>query len=227
MVGLLGPNGVGKSTLLKTINRILPQEQGSVKVYQRDVAELTIRELARTMSYVPQSTHGAFPMSVVDVIVMGRMPYIGMNITAEDKDKVFEALQLLELEKLAFKNINELSGGERQRVLIARSLAQNPQVLLLDEPTSNLDVKHQIETLNTLTKIIKKQQLIAIIAIHDINLATMFCDRLLLLKDRRIFSQGRSNEVISRSNLQEVYELDTDIVQVAGVNHVLLQKPNS
>ncbi|MCC5911291.1 MAG: ABC transporter ATP-binding protein [Clostridiaceae bacterium] len=224
LLGLLGPNGMGKSTLLKCISHILPPQSGNIIIFEKNLRSFSIKEKAKIISYVPQSTYSSFPMSVVDTVLMGRIPYINMKITKNDKDKAFAALEMLNLEDYAFKNINELSGGERQQVIIARSIAQEPSLLILDEPTSNLDLKNQMDVLEKIKNIVKEKKLIAIIAIHDINLASMFCDKLLLLKDRTIIAEGQNKDIINENNIRQVYGVETTIIKVDNRHHVVLKK---
>lgn len=224
LLGLLGPNGVGKSTLLKCVAHLLPLQQGEITLFDTNIFILSIKERAKLISLVPQGAQHPFPISVVDTIMMGRMPYLNFKVTADDKNKVFEVLQLFDLEEFALKKMNELSGGERQQVLIARSIAQEPRLLLLDEPTSNLDLRNQIDVLQKISDIVKKKKLTAIMAIHDINLAVMFCDIIVLLKDQSIYAEGQSKEIITQENLWKVYGVETTIVEKQNRNHILLNK---
>lgn len=222
LVSLLGPNGTGKTTLLKCINRINTPEEGSVVVDNKDTSKLSAKELAHYLSYVPQSTHSTFPISVIDTVLMGRLPFIKFKVNSKDKKIVFDILELMNLNELAFKSINQLSGGERQRVFIARAIAQEPQVLLLDEPTSSLDMKNQLETLNLIRNVIKEKNLAAIMSIHDLNIASMFSDKSLMIKDSRVFAYGSCAEVITRENIKSVYGVDTIVNELEGSQHVIL-----
>ncbi|WP_315121790.1 ABC transporter ATP-binding protein [uncultured Clostridium sp.] len=226
LLSLLGPNGTGKTTLLKCINRINVPQKGIVTIDEKNIDELSPKELSHHLSYVPQSTHSMFPISVIDTVLMGRLPFIKFKVSSKDKEIVFNILERLNLNKLAFKSINQLSGGERQRVLIARAIAQEPQILLLDEPTSSLDMKNQLETLSLIKEIIKEKKLIAIMSIHDLNLATMFSDEFLMLKDSSAFVYGSSSKVITKENIKAVYGVDTIVNNFEDNKHVFLLKPN-
>lgn len=222
LLGLVGPNGAGKTTLLKCINKILTPKCGDIYVNEQRADCLNERELAHYLSYVPQSTHSNFPISVLDTVMMGRFPYLSFKVTQKDKTMVFELLDQMGLTDMAFQQINRLSGGERQRVFIARAIAQEPQVILLDEPTSNLDMNHQLEMLKLLRKIIQKNKIAGVITIHDLNLASMFCDKILMLKDKQIYVYGAPQEVIDEATIKAVYDVNTEVYQREGKKHVIL-----
>lgn len=212
VLSLVGPNGSGKTTLLKCINRILKTKKGTVFVAGKDVSKVKAKELARFLGYVPQSTHNSFPLTVFDTVLLGRTPHVSFKVGERDKEIVFSVLTMMGLEEMAFRTFNELSGGEKQRVLLARSLAQEPQVLLLDEPTSNLDLKHQLETLDIIREVVKKKSLLAVMAIHDLNLASRFSDKIAMLKDGGIYAAGKSSEVFNPENIKEVYGVETRVL---------------
>jgi iron complex transport system ATP-binding protein len=207
VVSLVGPNGSGKTTLLKCIAHIHKAWTGNVTVNGIKLDKLDSKELAKIVGYVPQDTGSSFPISVFNAVLLGRTPYVRFNAADTDIDVVTDCLCLMGLSELSFRMMNELSGGERQRVFIARALAQEPQVLLLDEPTSNLDLKHQLETLRIVRNIAIKRGLIVVMAIHDLNLASRFSDRIVMLKKGIIFAQGSSADVINSENIQLVYDV--------------------
>ena len=186
VLSIVGPNGSGKSTLLKCINRILKTKQNTVLIDGKDASKITIKELSRIMSYVPQSSTSTFPFTVFDVVLMGRAPYIHWNLSDRDTEIVAEMLDFLGISELAMRHYNELSGGEQQKVIIARALAQQPQILLLDEPTSSLDIKHQLEILCILRSLVESKERSVIFSMHDLNMASRFSDRMLMLKKGRI-----------------------------------------
>lgn len=222
ILGLLGPNGVGKTTLLKCINKILAPTSGEIFINSKRIDHLSEKNLAHHLSYVPQSTHSNFPVTVVDMIMIGRLPFMNFKVGKKDKDVVFGLLDEMGLSDMAFDPINRLSGGERQRVFIARAIAQEPRVILLDEPTSNLDMKHQVEILKLLKRTVTENQISAVMTVHDLTLAGMFCDKVVMLKDQSIYARGYCHEVITEANIEAVYGVKTEIHERHGKPHVLL-----
>ena len=211
VLSIVGPNGSGKSTLLKCIDRILKPSQGAVLIDGRDVANIGLGELAKIIGYVPQSSTSTFPFTVFDMVLMGRKPYIRWIVSERDKEIVAEILKFLGISKLAARHFNELSGGEQQKVIVARALAQQPQILLLDEPTSNLDIKHQLEVLGIIKGLTRSRHLSVIMAMHDLNLASRFSDRMLLLKRGCVFAVGTPESVLTEENLESVYGVKSHV----------------
>lgn len=222
MLALLGPNGTGKTTLLKCIGRVLSPRQGRTLVSGEDIAEMSARKRARYVGYVPQSTEAVFPGTVADTVLTGRMPYVDFRLTQHDKDVAFSVIEQMGLGELAFRSINRLSGGQRQRVFIARALAQEPRVLLLDEPTSSLDLKNQLTTLQIIRRLVRDKALAAVISIHDLNLASMFCDTVMILKGARVFAHGSPADVITAENIREVYGVKAAVDYDQRVPHMRL-----
>jgi len=212
-IGLIGPNGSGKTTLLKIIDGILKPKVGSVYLDCKRISELDPNELARELAMVPQTADLSFDLKVFDVVMMGRYPYLGkLSLEKEvDEEKVRFWMRLTNTLHLAERSIKEVSGGERQRVLIARALAQEPRILLLDEPTSNLDVCYQIEIMNLLKELVEKLGLTIICAIHDLNLAARYSDKIILVNAGRIKGIGRPIEVLTKENLREVFKIEAKI----------------
>lgn len=209
ILGLIGPNGSGKSTLLKCINNILEPETGKVFLNDRDLHHLGRNAIARNIGYVPQQETRTFPATVFETVLMGRKPYISWRASAADLEIVSRILKMLKLEDFTDRSLNELSGGERQKVIIGRALAQKPSVLLLDEPTSNLDLKHQLEIMN-LIKLQTENGISSIIAIHDLSLAGRYCDKIVLLNEGKIHAAG-GLEVLSCENIEPVYGVKVSI----------------
>ena len=213
LISILGVNGAGKSTLLKCLNRILTPQSGKIKVLSKDVSSLSLLHLSQLMSYVPQSVRSSFSMDVFDVVLLGRRPHISWRINDNDRDKVSQTLRTLNLENFAFRRFDQLSGGERQRVIIAKAVAQDPKIFLLDEPTSDLDLKSQIEIMKSLRTLVSNSASpkSALVAIHDINIAARFSDRILLLHDGQIISQGSPQEVLTTENIAKVFGVTSEV----------------
>jgi iron complex transport system ATP-binding protein len=211
LLGIVGPNGSGKTTLLKCINMILKPE-GQVFLSDIDVKKMRQNEIAKVFGYVPQAIyHHSFPATVFDVVLLGRRPYLGWSVSSKDIKIVSEILSMLKLDELAMRNFNELSGGERQKVLIARALAQEPKILLLDEPTSNLDLKHQLEIMELVKRLAIERRLIVILVSHDLNLAARYCDRLVLLNSGRMYAVGKPHKVLTCENIRKIYGIEAEV----------------
>ena len=206
-VGIIGPNGSGKTTLLKVLSRILQPTGGSVTIGGQPLAQVTQKELARTMAVVSQDTNIGYQFTVEDVVLMGRAPYLGrfQSESLEDYEIVRQALEVTGCSHLRERSITELSGGERQRVIIARALAQQPKVLLLDEPTSHLDIGYQQEILDLVKRLSTVEGLTVVAVLHDLNLAAYFCHELVLLHRGRIVACGQPTEVLTADNIEKVY----------------------
>ena len=187
LLGLIGPNGSGKTTLLKSLNRTLPLERGDIFVDGANIKGIKRRELAKIVGLVPQETSMVFTFTVLEVVLMGRAPYLGrLGFESEnDYAKAIRAMEMTDILSLSKRGMNALSGGEKQRVLIARAIAQEPDIMLLDEPTSFLDIKHQVEIYDLIKRLNSIKKLTVIVVSHDINLASQYCDRMLLLNKGR------------------------------------------
>lgn len=224
VLGILGPNGTGKTTFLKCINNIHIPCNGTISYEGKVLGKLNYDEIAKIIAYVPQYTNNFFPMNVVDTVMMGRMPYVNKNYTTEDEKIVFSIIKKMNLEEFAFRNIKEMSGGERQRVFIARAMAQQPKIIILDEPTSSLDLYNQLFILHTITQLAKENNITIIMTIHDLNLASMFCDKILMLKDTKIFAYGTPDDVLTENNIDTMYRVKTEISMADGYKHIRLLK---
>jgi len=207
-IALLGPNGAGKTTLLKTIARILKPRKGVIYLNGKNIMEMNDREYAKITGYLPQINDMSTPMRVFEVVSMGRKPYVTWQLTKEDINKIWSAMKTTEVDYLAFRSISEVSGGERQRVMIARILAQEPKVLLLDEPVTHLDLKYQRDILKLIRKVTRERKLITITSLHDINLAFRFADKVILMKKGLIYAIGKPEEVLVPENIREVFEVN-------------------
>jgi iron complex transport system ATP-binding protein len=211
VVSIVGPNGSGKSTLIKCIDHILVPSSGTITVDRCDVIKMDRMEIARRIAYVPQNSLRVFPNTVFDVVLMGRRPYLAWKGGVRDEEKVWEVLQLLGIEELALASFTELSGGQQQKVLIARALAQETGVILLDEPTSNLDIWHQIDVMEILRALVRKRELTAIIAIHDLNMAARYSDKVMMMKKGKIVVSGKPDDVMTGDNLEAVYGIRANV----------------
>ena len=227
ILGIIGPNGAGKSTLLRCIDRILSPQKGTIFLNEQDISKMSRLEIAKRMGYIPQSTTQVFPATVFETVLMGRRPHISWRCNERDVEKVLEVLHLLDLEGLAMRDINELSGGQQQKVLIARALVQEPDVLLLDEPTSNLDIKHQLEVMDIIKEIARKRGISAIMAIHDLNLAARYADRLIMMKDGMIYAAGEHFSVLTPENIREVYGVEVEVSKHNGRPFVIPLRPTA
>ncbi|MCW4010838.1 MAG: ABC transporter ATP-binding protein [Candidatus Bathyarchaeota archaeon] len=205
VLSIVGPNGSGKSTLLKCINRILKPKQNSVLIDGKDTSTFNLKELSKLIGYVPQSSTSTFSFTVFDVVLMGRKPYIHWSLSERDNEIVADMLDFLGIGDLAMRHFNELSGGEQQKVIVARALAQQPQVLLLDEPTSSLDIRHQLEILCLLRRLALTKGCSIIVSMHDLNLASRFSDRMIIIKKGKIFASGTPESVLTEETIESVY----------------------
>ena len=206
-VGIVGPNGSGKSTLIRTISRVLQPLYGKVLIKGEDIYRLPASEVAKEMAVVTQERGLDFPFTVRDVVMMGRLPHIKRfaRESAKDLEAVAKAMDLTDTVLLADRQVNELSGGEKQRVMLARALAQEPKILLLDEPTSYLDLNYQIETMELLVRLRRDYGLTIVMVLHDLNLASRYCDYLLVVKQGAIYAIGSPHQVITTNIIKEVY----------------------
>jgi iron complex transport system ATP-binding protein len=207
MLGIIGPNGSGKSTLIRGITRLIQPISGQIFLDGDDIASMSRHNLAQLMAVVPQNPVLPQLFTALEVVLMGRTPHLGLLRYAGERDlaivqKAMEATQTL---AFAERRVGELSGGERQRLTIARALAQEPKLILMDEPTANLDINYQIETLDLARQLCREQELIVLVTLHDLNLASQYCDWLIMLSDGRIYCHGTPKAVINAKTIKEVY----------------------
>ncbi len=204
---IIGPNGSGKTTLLKVINSIIKPQRGSMELLDSPFQSYTRKALARLLALVPQEVPSDFPFTVHDVVLMGRYPHLGVFGLEKEQDQKIakEAMEFTDILHLGTRRLSQLSGGERQRVFIARAICQEPQIILLDEPTASLDLAHQVRTMDLMEQLKNEKGITVIMVSHDINLAAMYGDRLLLLKEGKILKIGTPAEVITFAILEEAY----------------------
>lgn len=225
LLSIVGPNGTGKSTLLKCVDRVLKPQRGSILLDRKEIMKMDRMEIAKQVGYVQQNVKRSFPTTVFDTVIMGRRPHQGSHTNHEDQEIVWEMLELLDIDQFALKYFNELSGGQQQRVLIARALAQEASVLLLDEPTSNLDIKRQLEVMDILQDLVKRKGITAIVAIHDLNLASRYSDRMIMMKDGKIIVAGDPREVLTAENIEAIYGVEVAIKIQSDAPYVIPLKP--
>jgi iron complex transport system ATP-binding protein len=225
-LAVVGPNGCGKSTLVKLISRVLRPAAGKVLLGGRDVAGLKVRDLARQMAVVAQETGAEFDFTVEEVVAMGRLPHLPRfrGETEADRRAVTEALEATATVHLKDRMVTQLSGGERQRVMVARALAQEPSLLVLDEPTAHLDIAHQVELLDLIRRLNRERNLTVVAVLHDLNLAAQYAHRLLMMKAGRLFAEGAPAEVVTEEHVAAVYGSRVKVTRhpEEGSPHVIL-----
>jgi iron complex transport system ATP-binding protein len=212
-IGLIGPNGSGKSTLLKIMGGILKTDSGSIQFKNSPLSKIDKKRFAQSVSWIPQDHPMVFPFKVSEIVMMGRHPYLSPLSfeSEEDFDITRRAMETTMTSQFADRYFNEISGGEKQRVMIASALAQTPKMMLLDEPTSALDLKYQIQILNILKNLNTNHNMTLVMAMHDLNLASQFCNRLVLLSEGKIVCDGTPEQVLEKDILEQVYDIDLDI----------------
>lgn len=210
VVGIIGPNGSGKSTFLKCIYRVLKPNDGAILLDKVDIKNMTVKESSKRLAVLSQHNNYNFDFTVKDIVLMGRSPHKKFmeRDNKEDYDIVNDALKKVEMLEFKDRSFQSLSGGEQQRVILARALAQQPQCLILDEPTNHLDIKYQLQ----LMRIVKNLNIEVIAAIHDLNIAAMYCDKIYVLKDGEIIKYGNPKEVLTQKLIKEVYEVDAEVI---------------
>ena len=214
-IGIIGSNGSGKSTLLKGILKFIPTLSGDITLDGISITNYSRKSLSRKIAYIPQQLNNNLNLSVEELVALGRSPYKNfwdLNLNNKDVRIIKKAIQLLDIEKLKNKYINELSGGQIQTAYLAMSIAQNPKILLLDEPTTFLDVNYQIKILQSLKQLIKNNGISIITVLHDINLAARFCDRIAILKNGKLLDINTPNKVLTKVNFKKAFDIDSYIM---------------
>lgn len=222
LFSILGPNGVGKSTFIHCLNRLLDPTEGSVMINGLPISDIPLKDMARISGYVPYATADSFPLSVTDTILMGRHPHSRVGSLDDDLMVVEDVLRLIGIEDLADRMFNELSAGQHQKVMLARGLAQQPRILFLDEPTSNLDIKYQLEITRLLKRLSRQRNMLVVMISHDINIAAKYSDNMMILLDGGIYAVGRPSEVVTESNLRAAYGVDARVIDDNGRPHMIL-----
>jgi iron complex transport system ATP-binding protein len=223
LVCIVGPNGVGKSTLIKCINGLLKPTSGTVSVNGKNVRDMKRKELAMEVGYVPPSTTDMFSIPVLDAVMIGRHNLQGWKNSQEDIDKVYDILRLMNIEDLAMRSFNSLSSGRHQKVSLARGLAQETEILILDEPTSNLDVKYQVYVTEMLRGIAEEKNILILMISHDLNIAAKYSNEIIVMSEPgRIYSYGKPEDVITCDMVRKVYGIDCGIYDRNGIKNVVL-----
>ena len=227
VLALLGPNGSAKSTLIKTICNIMEPRSGQILIDETPIEDIDITDLAKIVSYVPQSTAAATYTTVMDTVLLGRKPYVTWSYRQKDIDYALDAMKAMRIIGYSSRDVSDLSGGQRQRVFLARSLAQCPSFFIFDEPTSALDLKHQMNTMIKMREVVHDKGAGMVIALHDINLAMNYSDKVLMLKNGKIFAYGTPDETITEENIRAVYGVESRIMEAEGRRFILPMSPDN
>ncbi len=213
LVALIGPNGAGKSTLIKTISGILPIQSGSIHIDGSNLLKMDEQSRARLVSVIPQARNLPPAFTTREVVLMGRTPYVGWlgRVSHHDEEIVDRAMQRTDIAELANRRMDQLSGGEQQRVLVARAIAQDPRLLLLDEPTTHLDIQYQLSFLDIIVGLSHQDQMAILMAIHDLNLAARYADRIILMVKGEIIADGTPTEVLTEQLLSDAYHVRVSV----------------
>ena len=226
-IALIGPNGCGKSTLLKNILRILSPNSGVITLENKKLEDYSLKELAKILGFVPQKTVLSMPLTVEDIVLTGRFCHLKSQFSgydANDIAKTYEIMRLLDVERFAKRSAHSLSGGEFQRVLLARALVSEPKILLLDEPTSALDLNYGVQMLKICEDLTAELNLLSVAVLHDLNLASLFCDEIFMLRDGAVRYRGSASELFTPQIIKEIYGFNALIVEENGVKFILPKK---
>jgi len=224
LVCIIGPNGVGKSTLVKCLNRVLEPDEGIVTIDEEEISRMRLIEIARRIGYVPVASNEVFRMNVLEAVLLGRHPHQKPGSRSVDIEIAYEALEMVDMQDYAMNGTDELSAGQKQRVAIAKGLAQMPKILILDEPTANLDPKHQIKVTKLLKKVTRDRGISVIMVSHDLNIASRFADSIVVMAPPGIIRAiGSPEDVITKEIIDSVYDLDCEVIRFDGRPHVILR----
>ena len=216
ITSFIGPNGAGKSTLLSMVSRLIDKDQGEVLIEGKEIGQWKSNDLAKKISILKQSNHINIRLTIRDLVGFGRFPYSQGRLTAEDKKYIDEAIQYMDLGDIQDKYLDELSGGQRQRAYLAMVLAQDTEYILLDEPLNNLDMKHSVQIMKVLRRLVNELGKTIVIVIHDINFASCHSDYIVALKNGRVVKEGTTDEIIDSAVLKEIYDMDIEIHNLNG-----------
>ena len=225
ILSIVGPNGSGKSTLLKCMARILKPKNGTVFLDGKQADKINSLDLAKMLGYVPQASAEVFQSTVLETVLMGRKPHLKWGVSNNDIDIIARVIQFTGIAELAERHLDQLSGGQKQKVFIARVLAQEPEIFLFDEPTSSLDIRHQLEVLETVRQLVKHSKRTVIMVLHDLNLASRFSDKIVMLKNGRIFASGDPEAIITEENISSVFGVVASVVESTCGPYVIPLRP--
>lgn len=214
ITSFIGPNGAGKSTLISMISRLIAQDGGDIHIQGKNVSKANSNQLAKKISILNQSNNIQLKLTIRELVSFGRFPYSKGNLTPEDWEKVDEAIDYLELRDMQHKHLDELSGGQRQRAYIAMVVAQDTDYILLDEPLNNLDMRHSVQIMKTLRRLVDERGKTIVIVIHDINFASCYSDQIVALKEGRIVKQGPICDVIDECVLKDIYDMEFNVQEI-------------
>ncbi|WP_078381143.1 iron ABC transporter ATP-binding protein [Sutcliffiella halmapala] len=218
ITSFIGPNGAGKSTLLSMISRLTAMDSGEVKIDGQDVTKAKSNDLAKKISILKQANHLPIRLTIRELVSFGRFPYSQGNLSKSDWEFVDEAIAYMDLEDMQHKFLDQLSGGQQQRAFIAMVIAQNTEYILLDEPLNNLDMKHSVQIMKVLRRLVDELGKTVIIVIHDINFASCYSDYIVALKNGKLVKEGPTKDIVDEAVLKEIYDLDIQIENINGNN---------
>ncbi|MEH7250926.1 ABC transporter ATP-binding protein [Neobacillus niacini] len=216
ITSFIGPNGAGKSTLLSMVSRLLDSDTGEVLIDKSDVKKMKSNDFAKKVSILKQSNYMNVRLSIRELVSFGRFPYSKGRLTEEDEKIVDQSLEYMHLTDMQDNFLDELSGGQRQRAFIAMVIAQDTEYILLDEPLNNLDMKHSVQIMKILRRLVDELGKTVVIVLHDINFASVYSDRIVAMKDGKVVKDGRTDEIIQSAALKEIYDMDIPIQQMGG-----------
>lgn len=214
VTSLIGPNGAGKSTLLGMMSRLIESDTGSIKIEDRLISDWKTEELAKKISILKQANHLNLRITVRELVAFGRFPHSKGRLTAEDEKYIDEAIEYMGLKEMQNKYVSELSGGQRQCAFIAMVVAQNTEIIFLDEPLNNLDMKHSVEIMQVLRKLVSEKNKTIVIVIHDINFASCYSDHIISLKNGALMHEGATEKIIDTEILREIYDMEIPIQMI-------------
>ncbi|WP_100406086.1 iron ABC transporter ATP-binding protein [Bacillus solitudinis] len=214
ITSFIGPNGAGKSTLLSMISRLIDKDSGEVLIDGLDITQTKSNELAKKISILKQSNHINIRLTIRELVSFGRFPYSQGKLNQDDVEHIDEAIRYMELKEMQDKYLDQLSGGQRQRAYIAMVIAQNTEYVLLDEPLNNLDMKHSVQIMKVLRRLVDDLGKTVIIVIHDINFASCYSDYIVALKDGKVINEGPTEDIINSSVLKDIYDMDIEIKNI-------------